>query len=289
MISEKHEIIGITSHTNTEQAFEEIKMDWYTPSEINLPNIDVFINTASMSNPYSLRNNLTNGLDSNSKSLICILDSLKRIRSNPYVINLGSVSELDNSSGYISELSSPNPQTFYEVFKLFNLSLLKQAKMEGIISNYIHLRLSNVYGFKLASTKTQRSYLDKMIFNGAKGLDLEIYGSGEYLRDFLYIEDLISLFHAIINNKLLLTKNEYNIGSYKSYTFKYALEQIVDCAKENNIVAPRVLYKEFPIESYSYEKRQTTLEESTIMSEISWKPYISLEKGIELALLSYIK
>ena len=58
----------------------------------------------------------------------------------------------------------------------------------------LSLRLANVYGPGPKSSSSDRGILNLMINKALRGDNLTIYGNGEYIRDYIYIDDVISTF-----------------------------------------------------------------------------------------------
>ena len=87
----------------------------------------------------------------------------------------------------------------YGLSKYYAEELIKM-----FFSNYIILRLPNIYG-----GKGSRSVIDKFINE-----DIIIYGDGSQTRTFIHVDDLVNGIIASIN----WPKGQYTFGSDKTYT-----------------------------------------------------------------------
>ena len=57
--------------------------------------------------------------------------------------------------------------------------------------NFVSLRLSNIYGLGHLDEQINRGFLNKLILNIYKEKKIHIYGQGNNLRNYLYIDDLV--------------------------------------------------------------------------------------------------
>ena len=101
----------------------------------------------------------------------------------------------------VLETRRPNPITTYDLHKFFAEQQLLLASSCNII-NAISLRLANVYGpSPTESLAKDRGTLSKITRMKFELKNLHIYGNGEYLRDYIYIDDVVNAFlHASVMN-----------------------------------------------------------------------------------------
>src|SRR3972149_3463042 len=83
--------------------------------------------------------------------------------------------------------------TFYDISKLAAEMYLGQYVREGWIRGCT-LRLSNVYGRNKAGQQQDRGVIDKIFSRAMSGKSITIYGDGGYVRDYVFIDDVISAF-----------------------------------------------------------------------------------------------
>ena len=115
---------------------------------------------------------------------------------NPNFENFDYAFSATTEQEAINEECLINPQTFYDVGKLANEMYLEQYVREGRLKSCITLRLSNIYGAHQISTENERGFLDRCIWNAINGANLNMYGDGNYLRDYLHIEDAVEAFYS---------------------------------------------------------------------------------------------
>ena len=93
------------------------------------------------------------------------------------------------------------------------------------IIDAISLRLANVYGPSPTESLAQdRGILSKITKRRLALKNLQIYGNGEYLRDYIYIDDVVNAFlHAsVMDYGILLNNNQItlNVASGKGTSVK---------------------------------------------------------------------
>jgi UDP-glucose 4-epimerase len=132
------------------------------------------------------------------------------------------------------------------------------------------LRLSNTYGpgqqlnqgFGLI-----RTVLQHML----RGTTMEIWGDGENVRDFVYIDDVTEAIVVAIDAPA--DSGTYNVGSGKGYTSN----QVLDIAERVCGTSLRAAFRP----ARSIDVREIVLDVSRIHSTFGWNPRFSLEEGIE--------
>ena len=161
-----------------------------------------------------------------------------------------------------------NPISFYGWGKVtIETSLRIYLSKENVTV----VRPSNIYGphqfFKSNFSGVIRTMFEHILNNTT----MEIWGDGETIRDFLYIDDMISALMCLI--KLPFDNNTYNIGSGIGYSINQ-LKEIIElvCNKKLDII-----YKP----GREIDVKTLILDSSNFIKRTKWYPSISLEQGIE--------
>ncbi|MDC0193249.1 NAD(P)-dependent oxidoreductase [Pelagibacteraceae bacterium] len=195
---------------------------------------------------------------------------------------------VSNNDINYNEKLSPNPFTNYDINKLSVENLLKKADNEGLITA-ISLRLSNVYGpSKSKKISSERGVINKMIKSAIEQDKIYLYDGGNYFRDFIFINDVItSIAYAIIAKNLRSTV--FNIGYGKSYTFKDFFKVVA--LKINQKTGKKIIIKhrKWPKKSHIIGKRNFKCSNLLFRSATGWKPKISIQSGIIETVNSYLK
>jgi len=260
---------------------EWIEYDLSTGGPIVLPETDVFFHFAGQTSSYSAKENVLNDLNINVVSLVEILNALKNIDKRPFVVMAGTVSEFGytNSSVPISESYCSNPITFYDISKLAAEHYLLQFVREGWLDGCA-LRLANVYGGNREGQNSDRGVVDKVFQKALEGESLNIFGSGEFLRDYVHIDDVVSAFYLAWLNREHVNGEFFNIGTGVGTTVKEAFYLMARLAKEVTGREVNVISVEPPDGLSKIEYRSYVSCIQKFVSTSGWKPIYDLESGI---------
>lgn len=131
------------------------------------------------------------------------------------------------------------------------------------------LRPSNAYGpgQKLASGF---GLVRTMLEHARCGTPLEIWGDGENIRDFIYIDDIVEASTRLIS--LPQDSGTYNLGSGTGYSINQ-VRGIVEavCGKEL-----KTIYRP----GRGVDVRSVVLDNSRLNARLDWRPSVGLEDGI---------
>ena len=193
----------------------------------------------------------------------------------------------------VLETKQPNPITTYDLHKFFAEQQLLVASSSNII-DAISLRLANVYGPSPTESLAQdRGILSKITKRRFALKNLQIYGNGDYLRDYIYIDDVVNAFlHAsVMDYGILLNKNQIslNVASGKGTSVKEVFDLISHEVEKITGIRGDIENVAWPEEVNEIEKRNYIGSIELIKSLTGWKPSVSLEEGIRLLVKHYSK
>lgn len=210
------------------------------------------------------------------KCLISVLESKQEITNIIYTSTVTVYGDTKNSQ--INENYPPKPQSVYDNHKLVcEKLLLDNSKLSKIRTNIF--RLSNVYGESSGKSKSKnRGIVNNIIKSAINGNKLTLYGDGNYLRDFIHIEDIIDLFIKL--KKSNANNQIYNLCNGKSYTLIYLFKNIIKIIKEQKKIQVSLCMIKWPKNSMLIEKRSFKTSIQRIKKDFKWSPKISLKKGI---------
>ena len=187
----------------------------------------------------------------------------------------------------VAESSKAIPVTIYDEHKLLVEKTLANATKKNIISA-VSLRLANVYGPSLSESGSKdRGILNKVAKMSIDGQNLIIYGTGEYVRDYIYIDDVVDAFLAVSNSK----SNElvFNVASGVGTSVKEAFLLTINQAKNYTNMEINVSFQEWPKGMSIIEKRNFIGSIKLLKSECEWIPNISFKEGVTKLLEHYVK
>lgn len=157
----------------------------------------------------------------NTKRLLqSVLPNLKKI------VFISTLDVYQHCEGVLSENTPAIPSTMYGWSKLYCEQIIrKHCEAKGM--DCIILRLGHVYG---EGEEKYRKVMPIMVRNAINGENLNIYGDGEAIRSFIYIDDVAA---AITNSLQLKGFNIINIVGDEKTSINELAELIKSFSEKN--------------------------------------------------------
>jgi len=185
--------------------------------------------------------------------------------------------------GFFCENSKYDPHSPYAASKAssdhFVRSYRDTYNMPVVISN-----CSNNYG----PNQFPEKLIPLIIYNIINNKPLPVYGQGENIRDWLYVEDHASAIDSIFHNGEL--GDTYNVGGFNEW-------RNIDLIKTIIKIVDRLLQREVGISekliNYIADRPghdfRYAIDSSKINKELGWKPSMQFEEGLEKTVTWYLK
>jgi UDP-glucose 4-epimerase len=236
-----------------------------------LPECRTVIHLASSTTPGSSSRQPALEADKNIAPTLRFLDILQSYK-NVHIIFVSSGGTLygNPESIPVDERHPINPLSFHGAGKAALETFLRTFSILPGQSITI-VRPSNVYG----PGQTLRSgfgVVRTMLEHVLRGSVMEIWGDGLSIRDYLYIDDMLSALIRLID--FPRDKGTYNVGSGIGYSLNQ-LKEIIESVCGKKLVT---VYRP----SRKSDVRAIVLDSSRLMKKTKWQPTVSLEQGIEL-------
>ena len=169
----------------------------------------------------------------------------------------------------IPEQAPTDPISAYGISKLMiEKSLYLYKHLHGI--DYQILRIANPYGRFQLGTKHQGligSYIHRVL----SGLPLEVWGTGEVVRDFLHIDDVSNAFLAAVGydgpHKVM------NVGSGMGLSVNQIIAELQAAFGRDRL---HCVHKP----SRAADVPANVLDTALIRSELGWRPEVPLREGL---------
>jgi dTDP-glucose 4,6-dehydratase len=159
-----------------------------------------------------------------------------------------------------------------------------KAASDHLVRAYHH-----TYGLPVTITNCSNNYgpyqfpeklIPLMVLNALEGRSLPIYGDGQQIRDWLYVEDHCDAIWTVLRKG---TPGEtYNVGGGNqppNLTVVKTLCDILDECQPNSALAPHSNLIRYVTDRPGHDRRYA-MDISKIHRELNWRPRQSLESGL---------
>jgi UDP-glucose 4-epimerase len=173
------------------------------------------------------------------------------------------------------------PCTVYDGHKLECEAMLRDATREGFL-HACSLRLANVYGYGsgVASTNSNRGILNAIMRRAGRGENLTLYGKGEYVRDFIFIGDVVDAFSRALACDQVRGGDHYVIASGRGYTLARAFNLVAQEALRCTGRAVDIRHVPEPSDLHPIERRNFVGDSSLFQKLTGWRAAVDLPSGI---------
>lgn len=246
-----------------------------------LEGADVVFHLAAQTSAATAQAAPEDDFDANVAPVVHLLDACRLQGTKPIVLFAGTVTQAGVPLGTPVDESHPdNPPTVYDAHKLIAENHVKYHAKAGHVRG-ASLRLANVYGPGPRSRGADRGVLNSMVRRAVAGEPLTVYGSGEYLRDYLYVSDAAAAFAAAAGAIEELNGEHWVIGSGEGHTIKEAFSQIAAraAARTGKRVAVEHVEPREPL--CALETRNFIADSSRFCAATRWRARCMLHEGID--------
>lgn len=246
------------------------EIDLINPKSVD--DLDLYIKTKTTIIYCSfIKRNKGDNIDNCKENIDMVINLIKKIENNQNISNFIYLSSAaiygeDIENKNINEESSIVTNTYYALAKFTTENLFKLALSHSHI-NLLIIRAPTVYG----PGDITNGYEPYGFFNKIKNNDeIELWGDGDELRSFLFIDDLVKIISLLIKKNI---NDVVNISSIKSYSFLEVISKItkfldVDLKVKNK---PR-----------TKEKVDHVFNNKKLISMINDFEFTDMDKSIEL-------
>lgn len=226
-------------------------------------------------------------MDINVKSMLLLLETCRTKGINPAIIFSATSTEMGIPTTLpVNESCADQPVTFYDLHKLMAENYLMFYCRLGYVQG-TSLRLTNVYGPGPLSSNDDRGVLNKIMRNALTGKPLTIYGEGNYIRDYIYIEDVVSALLSAPAHLPKTTGRYFLIGNGNGHSISQTFHLVAN--KVTLKTGKRVLVENIdpPPNLSPIEERNFVADTTAFKEAAGWVPQYSLEKGVDMTLENF--
>jgi len=174
------------------------------------------------------------------------------------------------------------PNSPYSASKASSDHLVRAWQMTyGFPSTVINC--SNNYG----QYQFPEKLIPKTIINALRGHKIPIYGSGENVRDWLFVSDHVDALYKIVETDIL--KSKYLLGGDAERTNLEIVNNICEILDE--LRRPKIPFKnliEFVEDRKGHDKRYA-VDASETKKALNWRPQVTFDEGIRKTVIWYLE
>lgn len=164
-----------------------------------------------------------------------------------------------------------NPQNIFGINALLYENFLSYLNSRYGVDTYI-LRLFTLYG----PFETQETLIPNLMKSFIKNEEVYV-GDLKKVRDFIYIDDFVSLIYKITNKNIDNKIKVYNVGTSKGTNIKDVITLIENISNKK----PNIIFDPSRIKTeYDYDYAVANI--NKIKKELNWEPKIPLSEGLKL-------
>ena len=157
---------------------------------------------------------------------------------------------------------------------------MKTAAANGVVRGAT-LRLANVYGPGGHGRSRDRDVLNRMIKTAIDGGPLTVFGTGEFRRDYLFVEDALEAFLMAAAHPEQVNRRHFVVASGRGITIREAFELIA--ARVERLTGRHVpVITTEPVTPLSaVEQRHFIGDPARFSAATGWRASWSLTEGID--------
>ena len=187
------------------------------------------------------------------------------------------------STGFFHETSPYQPNSPYSASK---------AASDHLVRAWHH-----TYGLPVLITNCSNNYgpyqfpeklIPLIILNAIEGKPLPVYGKGDNIRDWLYVEDHVKALTVVVEHGSV--GETYNIGGNNEKTNLDVVKSVcllLDELLPNSTFAPHEKLIQFVDDRPGHDKRYA-IDASKIKNELNWQPTETFESGLRKTVQWYL-
>ena len=210
-----------------------------------------------------------------------LLAACRQWRRRPMVVFAGTVTQSGLPATLpINEDAPDDPITVYDRHKLMAERDLTAAANRGDVYGTT-LRLANVYGPGAHGRRADRDVLNRMIAAAMIGQPVTVHGSGEQVRDYVFVDDVVDAFVLAAVSAPIVNGGYFLIGSGHGTTIRTAFELVAARVARSTGRRVEVTSVAPPMPLSDIEQRNFIADHSRFSAATGWRPKVDLADGID--------
>jgi len=143
------------------------------------------------------------------------------------------------------------------------------------------LRLTNVYGPRQLIRHNRQGFIGWFIRLALEGREIEIYGDGSQMRDFVYVDDVADAFLRAGASDTV-NGDVFNVGGTEPISHRDLVKILLEEARQGS-----VRYVEWPDEKRKIDIGSFYSDSSKFTKTTGWRPAVALREGFQRTFAYY--
>lgn len=212
--------------------------------------------------------------------VVTMLEACRRNGWHPTIVLAGAETQVGIPSEVPTDPAAPDcPETVYDLHKLVAEHYLELYVRRGLVHGTC-LRLPPVYGPGPNVSAPERGVLNGMIRRGLRGEPLTVYGDGEWLRDFVHVDDVAAAFVCAGLHPEEVNGRHLMVGTGVGHTVAHAISLVASTIERSTGRKVPVVSVPAPPGLQAIDRRNYVADISGLTSATGWRPRYHLREGI---------
>ena len=242
---------------------------------------DVIIHLAAQTSAAVANDDPARDFQANVMPMRHLIAACRDRHRTPVVLFAGTVTEAGVPSQLpVNEDAPDDPRTIYDRHKLMAERELKAAASDGHVRGAT-LRLANVYGPGAHGRRADRDILNRMIAAAVAGETLPVHGTGEQIRDYVFVDDVVDAFIAAAVHGDRINGRHFVIGTGRGISIRGAFELIAERVERSTGRRVPVTTIAPPAPASAIAQRHFIADPARFSRATGWHPKTTLPEGID--------
>ena len=240
--------------------------DYSALLNLSLENNEYIFHLASQTSSLISQENPTFDVDTNVKGTLNVCRIAERAGAK--LIFTSSMAVYGDQEKPIDEGCQPNPKSNYGASKISAETYIKMFSSRGV--DYTIFRLFNVYGPGQDLENMKQGMLSIFLSQLLKKNRIDVTGSFDRFRDFIYIDDVVEA--LLVGMNALSSQQVYNVGTGHKTTVGTLIDMLIHQSGASAVPVRNV-------GSFN-EDQFGTCSNSKKLRSMGWTPKVGLQEGI---------
>ena len=284
-----------TNNFNTIYNIKEIKdqvsiikgdVTKYDDIKVAVKDRDIIFHLAGQTSHITSMENPILDINVNLKGTMNVLENCRKYNDKAKIIFSGTVTELGRATKLpIREGMKDNPLSVYETDKLICEKYLNiYHKAYGLYTTT--LRFATLFGERQQLNNPRFGITTYFIGRILKGDEITIYGDGKFIRDYVYISNVVDALILSAQNQNA-NGEVFLLGTGRKIYFVDMVKEVIKAIEEIMHIKGSYRFVEFPKTHKKIDVGDTLVDNSKLKYKLGWEPRVSFEEGIRRTVLFY--